>query len=145
MCDSFKTLCAKCDNYIHSLPSKKLHKRQALAEEGVARNVDNKGTLLTSIEKVAKNMSMTVLPTTGGEWKVDVTVLPCNSNNNINTINDINRSEEFVNMKSPKSVYTAGSTFNTNNNVFNSQPLTSSLTGTYSKEYLNEIKVEFFK
>ena len=30
MCDSFKTLCSKCDNYIHSLPSKRLHKRQPL-------------------------------------------------------------------------------------------------------------------
>jgi hypothetical protein len=33
MCDSFKTLCSKCDNYIHSLPSKRLHKRQPIESD----------------------------------------------------------------------------------------------------------------
>jgi hypothetical protein len=32
MCDSFKTLCLKCDSYIHSLPSKRMHKRLAIEE-----------------------------------------------------------------------------------------------------------------
>jgi hypothetical protein len=32
MCDSFKTLCLKCDSYIHSLPYKRMHKRQAIEE-----------------------------------------------------------------------------------------------------------------
>jgi len=30
VCDSFKLLCTKCDNYIHSLPSKQAHQRLAI-------------------------------------------------------------------------------------------------------------------
>jgi hypothetical protein len=33
MCDSFKLLCTRCDNYVHGLPSKRKHKRKALTGE----------------------------------------------------------------------------------------------------------------
>ena len=38
ICDSFKYLCSKCDNYIHSLPSKQMHQRTAII---LNKNKDN--------------------------------------------------------------------------------------------------------
>lgn len=33
LCDKFKFLCSQCDCYVHSLPSKKNHKRTAINKE----------------------------------------------------------------------------------------------------------------
>jgi hypothetical protein len=109
MCDSFKTLCTKCDTYIHNLPSKKAHKRQAINNEN--------------------HVSMTVQPDSKGEWKVDMTITAnVPEVNNINTINNVNLGNPLA---TPKTVHSIGS--------FNS--LNSINTETYTKEYVNELKV----
>ena len=33
-CESFRLLCERCDNYIHSLPGKKDHNRVAMTPKG---------------------------------------------------------------------------------------------------------------
>lgn len=38
VCESFKFLCTKCDNYVHSLPSKQLHHRLAIISDKCKKN-----------------------------------------------------------------------------------------------------------
>jgi hypothetical protein len=40
LCESFKFLCTRCDSYVHSLPSKKKHKRTAIVNETIKNTVD---------------------------------------------------------------------------------------------------------
>ena len=38
MCDSFKLLCTQCDNYVHSLPSKRKHRKVTIVNDGRVEN-----------------------------------------------------------------------------------------------------------
>jgi hypothetical protein len=111
MCDSFKTLCSKCDSYIHNLPSKRIHKREPLNDSSISDR-----------QNIPKSVSMTVLPNTGGEWKVDMTITP-------------NRTEPSEGQQTIKSSFNPGLTSSTLAVISN---------GTYTKEYVNEIKVFYY-
>jgi hypothetical protein len=127
MCDSFKNLCNKCDNYLHSLPSKKLHKREALNVDKLPKEDNMKGSLLNSLDR-EKNISMTVHPNTGGEWKVDLTVLPTTSA----TIPTSTGRPDGLIAESYKHMV-MNHNYNSSNQVGSN--------GTCTKEYVNEIKV----
>lgn len=82
VCESFKFLCTKCDNYLHSLPSKQAHQRFAIVSS-------NKKTL----ENVNKNNSRILN-------KIEDNIYCNNKNNKNNTsqnnnLNHLNTNNSF--------------------------------------------------
>jgi hypothetical protein len=131
MCDSFKTLCSKCDSYIHSLPSKRQHKRQPLDGS------DN-----------TKSVSMTVQPNTGGEWKIDMTIVPSKTVETSETIRDapMMSAKSMGSTNSVGNPVFTGNTVNTVNTVNTMNTLSALVgsNGTFTKDYVNEIKVSVY-
>ena len=84
-CESFRLLCERCDNYIHSLPGKKDHNRVAMTPKGEEslRNQQNNINKLPNLKETIDNNN-----NSDNEDKPNVEVSSTNQNNQTMTNQD---------------------------------------------------------
>jgi hypothetical protein len=159
-CDSFKFLCTQCDNYVHSLPSKKNHRRNAILEQVNIINQEEVCNIRRD-EYDGNNYDRNTI-----DWDYKFNLSPVNNEYNNKDKENINIQDQSTNINTnTKQLNTISNSsynnlHNINNNNINSGSrsnynlYTSSnslidgtlmtISSSYSREYVNEMKVNFF-
>jgi len=165
-CDpQFKYACINCDNIIHSLPSKKNHKRVSVnsleppltskyergsltpVENNSELSSSNKFNIMQSLSPIRPNQFQSNNVTPNNQNNIDF-----NSNNQRNTGNNMNSLNNQGNTEYQDNFNEMNqNNYSMNNNIINTNTLNNETKNTnkshfyvsdsYSKEYVNEIRV----
>lgn len=132
-CESFRLLCERCDNYLHSLPGKKEHHRVALTPQGEeALRKSQSGSCLIENNK-GNNTNEESLRQTD-----EPSPIQPNTDNIItkSKFNSSNEESKEVDRDTTNNLSGFASSTNKKNEFAYST--------LYSKDYLNELKVKVF-
>ncbi len=94
VCESFKFLCTKCDNYVHSLPSKQAHKRIAILPNDNRQIENNKNdeSKIIKIDELNQNNNNSNINNLNTNNSIDLNykfnLSPINRLNNLNIEKD---------------------------------------------------------
>jgi len=90
VCESFKFLCTKCDNYVHSLPSKQAHQRLALVSSNKTseKHANRDDSRILNVNRAVADEENTnnISNYLNNNY---------NNNNNINNLNSLNTNNSF--------------------------------------------------
>jgi len=93
ICESFKFLCTKCDNYIHSLPSKQAHQRIAILSNRNNENLKKEESKILKFDEINQNNNNNnhnnLNPNTSIDLNYKFNLSPINRLNNINKDKDL--------------------------------------------------------
>ena len=158
LCDSFKFLCSRCDTYVHSLPSKRGHKRNSLVKENeeCTCNIQNNNNEHSNLNEqiIDQRLSNEVINHSGNvDFQFNVSPI----NNNVKSVNFTSMDDKMLQMlnkqeniqneterkieqikampiqesKDHSDSYTYSPSYRSNILMYSN----------YSRDYLNEIKV----
>lgn len=145
-CDSFNLLCTQCDSYVHGLPSKKKHRRNALKEDHSEAKI-----YMNTINTNNNNSYHSQNGSTNKSMQQEYT------NDRYKTTNEhlnMAQSAEFNSNKNNNSI--KNYSYSKDNSGYHKEPIIvednthtsidkSFLTNkNYSREYINEIKVIYY-
>ena len=136
-CTSYKNLCTRCDNILHSLASKQNHRRIAFSPKNLneeePNNINTNNTMLNPNIEMDNDLIANKKP---NEVRMSLDTNDLLNNNNL-VLSQINKCESNENYIVPNQCNSL-----MNNSVLNTNLL---IADNYSKDYVNEIKKIFKK